>query len=210
MIRSHGGRWFPTATACILRRGGWATAPSGGESAKLYRAYYQDYRVFLSRPEVVAESIPAARGERVYVVHADLRQFYDRVRPNTLAEAIDRVRRDSDESRVLLFGGVRARLGLASARRRKMSGSTQRRRSWRTSRGWRCHRASSLPASSRTSCSSRSTRHCVRRSGPRLLPSILLADSCRYVDDLRILVALSIELGWLVERTLRRSRVQMA
>ena len=38
-----------------------------------------------------AESIPAAEGKRVFVVHADLRQFYDRVRPDLLAEAIDRV-----------------------------------------------------------------------------------------------------------------------
>ena len=45
-------------------------------SAKLYRAYYQDYRAFLSRPEVAAESISEAAGKRVYVVHADLRQFY--------------------------------------------------------------------------------------------------------------------------------------
>ena len=65
-------------------------------SAKLYRAYYQDYRTFLSRPEVAAESIPAAEGRRVYVVHADLRQFYDRVRPALLSAAIERVRRDSD------------------------------------------------------------------------------------------------------------------
>ena len=49
---------------------------AGGElrhrwgSAKLYRAYYQDYRTFLSRPEVTAESISEAAGKRVYVVHA--------------------------------------------------------------------------------------------------------------------------------------------
>ena len=39
-------------------------------SAKLYRVYYQDYRAFLSRPEVAAESIPAAHGKRIYVVDA--------------------------------------------------------------------------------------------------------------------------------------------
>ncbi len=66
-------------------------------STKLYRAYYQDYRTFLARPEVAAAAIVSANGKRLHVVHADLRQFYDRVRPDRLAEAIDRLRSDEDE-----------------------------------------------------------------------------------------------------------------
>ena len=88
-VVSYGNRLFCDAMGGELRNR-WG-------SAKLYRAYYQDYRAFLSRPEVAAESIPAAEGQRVYVVHADLRQFYDRVRPDLLAEAIDRLRRDSED-----------------------------------------------------------------------------------------------------------------
>ena len=88
-VVSYGNRLYCDAVGGQLRHR-WG-------SAKLYRAYYQDYRTFLSRPEVAAESIAAADGKRVYVVHADLRQFYDRVRPNLLAEAIDRVRRDGDD-----------------------------------------------------------------------------------------------------------------
>ena len=88
-VVSYGNRLYCDAVGGELRHR-WG-------SAKLYRAYYQDYRAFLSRPEVAAESIPAAHGKRVYVVHADLRQFYDRVRPNLLGEAIDLVRRDGDD-----------------------------------------------------------------------------------------------------------------
>ena len=66
-------------------------------SAKLYRGYFQDYRKFLSRPEVAAESIAVTASNRVYVVHADLRQFYDRVSPDLLASAIDSVRRPNDD-----------------------------------------------------------------------------------------------------------------
>ena len=66
-------------------------------SAKLYRAYYQDYRKFLSRPKIVADSISPSERTRVYVVHADIKQFYDRVRPDMLFAAIGQVRRDSDD-----------------------------------------------------------------------------------------------------------------
>ena len=66
-------------------------------SARLYRAYFQDYRTFVSRPEAAAESISERVGNRVYVVHADLRQFYDRVRPDHLASAINSVRHHSDD-----------------------------------------------------------------------------------------------------------------
>ncbi len=45
-------------------------------SAKLYRAYHQDYRKFLSRPRVAAEEMPATVGGCLYVIHADLAQFY--------------------------------------------------------------------------------------------------------------------------------------
>ena len=88
-VVSYGNRLFCDAIGGELRHR-WG-------SAKLYRSYYQDYRKFLSRPEVASESISAAEGKRLYVVHADLRQFYDRVRPVLLAEAIDRVRRDDDD-----------------------------------------------------------------------------------------------------------------
>ena len=79
---------------------------NGGElchrwgSAKLYRAYYQDYKKFLSRPDSIVKSIESrkASGEaRIFVVHSDLKQFYDRVRPHHLADALQRIKKDDDE-----------------------------------------------------------------------------------------------------------------
>ncbi len=74
-------------------------------SAKLYRAYYQDYRKFLSRPQVVAENITTANGQQVYLVHADLRQFYDRVRPSLLEQAMHRLRSDNDDPAFFSLAG---------------------------------------------------------------------------------------------------------
>lgn len=64
-------------------------------STKLYRAYFQDYRLFLSRPEVVANEIDPSR--RVVFVQSDLRQFYDRIRPAVLAEKIESLRQPTDD-----------------------------------------------------------------------------------------------------------------
>ena len=66
-------------------------------SAKLYRAYYEDYRTFLRRPEVVSESVDPVSGQRVFIIHSDLRQFYDRVHPSLLANALRGVQRDQDD-----------------------------------------------------------------------------------------------------------------
>ena len=74
-------------------------------SVKLYRAYYEDYRKFLSRPKVVAEA--ADSEQRVFIVHSDLRQFYDRVHPTRLANALRRIQRDHDD---LNFFGFAARV----------------------------------------------------------------------------------------------------
>jgi len=57
-------------------------------SAKLYRSYYQDYRTFIGRPEAVASTTKASEGARMVVVHLDLRQFYDRVRPSLLRDKL--------------------------------------------------------------------------------------------------------------------------
>ncbi len=63
-------------------------------SAKLYRAYAQDYRTFLARPEAVAESLD---GRRVVIVHSDLRQFYDRVRPELLEAKLRALQDQADD-----------------------------------------------------------------------------------------------------------------
>ena len=82
-VISYGNRLFCDETSKGLRHR-WG-------SAKLYRAYFHDYRTFISRPEYVATSLSDIDQKTMFVVHADLRQFYDRVRPNILADAIDRI-----------------------------------------------------------------------------------------------------------------------
>ena len=72
-------------------------------SAKLYRAYYEDYRTFLSRPKKLVELIPDLLDKNTFVVHADLKQFYDRVSPNMLSDAIHRIIRSSEESDFFSF-----------------------------------------------------------------------------------------------------------
>ena len=63
-------------------------------SAKLYRAYAQDYRSFIARPEAVAESLG---DRRVIIVHSDLRQFYDRVSGELLASKLKGLNRRDDD-----------------------------------------------------------------------------------------------------------------
>ena len=72
-------------------------------SAKLYRAYYEDYRAFLQRPEVAAATTPRAKGKNIYVVDTDLQQFYDRVDAGLLTEAIGHIQEDGDDARFFEF-----------------------------------------------------------------------------------------------------------
>ena len=66
-------------------------------SAKLYRAYYEDYRKFLRRPKVVTQSADFDPRARIVIVHSDLRQFYDRVVPSHLANGLRSVQHDHDD-----------------------------------------------------------------------------------------------------------------
>lgn len=88
-VSSYGNRLFcETSGEGLSHRWG---------SVKLYRSYFHDYRNFVSRPSEVAESIDKASGERVFIIDADLSQFYDRVRPQLLSEKIRSFQRDSDD-----------------------------------------------------------------------------------------------------------------
>ena len=88
-VISYGNRLFCDTVGASLRHR-WG-------SVKLYRAYSQDYRAFLSRPEVVAEDIGLGEAQRVIIIHLDLRQFYDRVRPEGLAAALQRLKTEDDD-----------------------------------------------------------------------------------------------------------------
>ena len=72
-------------------------------STKLYRSYYVDYRSFISRPTIVAESIVPKDGQRVIIIESDLDKFYDRVRPEVLASALDRLKGNNEEPKFFNF-----------------------------------------------------------------------------------------------------------
>ena len=181
-VVSYGNRLFCDAMGGELRHR-WG-------SAKLYRAYYQDYRAFLSRPEVAAESILAAHGKRVYVLHADLRQFYDRVRPDLLAEAIDRVRRDGDDP--AFFSLVASVLDWGWHQRDERDVRIYAEQA-ELEDFTRVALPQGLVASGFfANVVLLSFDEALRVAiGTEIAPGILLADSCRYVDDLRILVAVA-------------------
>ncbi len=179
-VVSYGNRLFCDAVGEELRHR-WG-------SAKLYRGYYQDYRAFLSRPEVVAESISAAGGRRVYVVHADLRQFYDRVRPDLLSLAIDRVRRDGDDPAFFSLAASLLDWGWESRDERDV-------RMYAEQVGLEDFTRVALPQGLVASgffanvvllSFDEALRAVI---GTEIGPGILLEDACRYVDDFRILIA---------------------
>jgi hypothetical protein len=90
-VLSYGNRLFcdfDTIRQTLVHRWG---------STKLYRAYFQDYRSFLARPEAVVEGLTTER--RVFIVQADLKQFYDRVRPELLKKKIGDLLTEDDDPR---------------------------------------------------------------------------------------------------------------
>jgi len=178
-IVSYGNRLFCDADGNDLHHR-WG-------SAKLYRAYYQDYRTYLSRPDIVAASVAQSDGKRVFVVHADLRQFYDRVRPDRLIAALRTIQRDDDDrgffdfaERVLLWGWH--------------SRDESEVEIYAKQAGLNDFAHVALPqglvaAGFFANVVLIAFDDGLRRSiGNEIAPGIHLDDACRYVDDLRIVV----------------------
>lgn len=73
-------------------------------SSKLYRSYFQDYRKFLSRPEVaIQSSTKETEGKDVYVIHSDITKFYDKVKPELLSKAIEKIQYSDDDTKFFNF-----------------------------------------------------------------------------------------------------------
>jgi hypothetical protein len=155
-------------------------------SGKLYRAYFEDYRRFLSRTEKVAEEVSA--GSRAVIIHSDLRQFYDRVRPELLAGRIESLRRSTDDPRFFEFV------------RRFLS--------------WKWHAEDQVDAEEYARDSEIADfatvalpqglvaagffanivlldfdRELSRRIGKEVIRGVRLHDACRYVDDIRLVLS---------------------
>ena len=204
-VSSYGNRLFCDTSNDLLRHR-WG-------SAKLYRLYYQDYESFVARPTIVSEQVKQSEEEQIYHIHADLSQFYDRVRPRLLMDSLRRIQTAEDDPHFFDFA---ARVF-----------------------DWRWHpsdeeevaeyeRASQLDGFENVALPQglvsagffanlvlvgfdENLRDCIDRE---ILDGVWLEDVCRYVDDLRIVVKarssldstdlkLAIE-GWL-EDLLRRS-----
>ena len=67
-------------------------------SNKLYRQYFQDYRTFLERPDAVADlAMKKLDDSEIAIVHADLSEFYDRVRPSLLHKKLRKFQYGANE-----------------------------------------------------------------------------------------------------------------
>ena len=155
-------------------------------SKKLYRSYYQDYQKFVSRPETVAQSID--NGRRIFIVHLDLSKFYDRVRPELLATALEHLRENNDNDDFFTFS-------------KKLLCWNWDRRDERDFKTY--ERQSDLDDFSKIALpqglvASGFFANVVlllfdnrmrEKMGNEIKPGMLLEDVCRYVDDLRVVVS---------------------
>ena len=181
LVASYGNRLFCDAIGSELHHR-WG-------SAKLYRAYFQDYQTFLLRPKVLIESFPASERKCIITVHSDLRQFYDRVRPKLLSQAIDQLRNDGDDPNFYKLGNsllnwdwhsqdrgairlYAKRMGLDDFERVALPQGLV---------------ASGFLANAVLLPFDKALHAAV---GTEVIPGIRLEDACRYVDDLRIVVSL--------------------
>jgi hypothetical protein len=88
-VMSYGNRLF-----CDRAEAGDGLIHRWG-SSKLYRAYFQDYRSFLQRPELVAATL--GNENRILIIQTDLKQFYDRVTTELLQSKIGTLRAPDDD-----------------------------------------------------------------------------------------------------------------
>lgn len=89
-IYSYGNRLFCDSDEYGQLHHRWGTH-------KLYRRFFKDYRSFVKRPSYVAEEVDKGRDGRVFVLNLDLKQFYDRVRPRDLNDALLNVKQEGDD-----------------------------------------------------------------------------------------------------------------
>lgn len=183
-VVSYGNRLFCDSTGGVLRHR-WG-------SGKLYRAYYQDYRTFLSRAGIVGDELVKKGETRITVVYSDLRQFFDRVRPHLITNALRTARgKEDDDSfyklarRVLNWRWDPADEPLV--------------RDYRETTELSEFQAIALPqglvsAGFFSNVALLAFDEQLRAAmGSTLWPGVQLHDVCRYVDDLRLVLTVSDE-----------------
>lgn len=181
-VMSYGNRLF-----CDTREGRSGLVHRWG-SSKLYRAYFQDYRSFLRRPETVAAM--QDDGDRVLVVQTDLSQFYDRVTPEVLHAKIRKLQApDDDEGFFALVSNV---LNWSWTERDQPQFERYKRRA-----GIPEFNGVALPQGLVAAGFFSNVvlldfdEAVLAKLGQEVAPGVWLRDACRYVDDIRLTITVA-------------------
>jgi len=157
-------------------------------STKLYRSFFQDYRSFVQRPTKVAESLDHHNDRRIFIIESDLRQFYDRVRAPQLKTALQGLQRDVNETDFFSFAETAFDWVWDDRDTADIATYSQ-------ATGIDDFTRVSLPqglvsAGFFANLVLISFDEAMREKiGDQIAPSIHLEDTCRYVDDLRLVVS---------------------
>ena len=171
---SYGNRLFCDEDGGTLRHRWGASA--------VYRAYFEDYRAFVARPEKIAERLDDA-----YIVHSDLAQFYDRVTPSQLSASVNALKQADSESSFFEFASRIFDWTWSSGDQRRV-------RAYADSAGIPDFSRVALPqglvsAGFFANVVMLGFDHVVSEArGTTISPGLVLVDGCRYVDDLRFVV----------------------
>ena len=180
-INSYGNRLFCKNFGGMLRHS-WGTQT-------LYRSYFEDYRVFVSRPTRVAKSI-SRYGKRKYIVESDLTQFYDKIRPKHLADALARFQCSEDEVPFFQFAKKVLNWGWSDA-----DDEADFAKITKLSKGARIALPQGLVSAGffANAVLIGFDEKIRSQIGQDVRPGICLEDACRYVDDLRFVVTVKQE-----------------
>ncbi|MEG8055403.1 RNA-directed DNA polymerase [Sphingomonas sp. 22L2VL55-3] len=156
-------------------------------SSKLYRAFFQDYRVFLNRPEAVAASLVDDE-QSVLIVQTDLKQFYDRVTPEALHAKIRQLQRPGDDEAFFELAGAVLDWGWIEADQKQVSLYKQR-------AGIPLFERIALPQGLVAAGFFSNIvmldfdRAVLAALGREIATGVWLRDACRYVDDIRLTIS---------------------
>lgn len=154
-------------------------------SSKLYRAYFQDYRAFLNRPEAVVSSLkgsPAA-----LIVQTDLRQFFDRVTPDALHAKLRQLQAPDDDERFFKLAEDVLNWKWAERDHLKIEG-------YREQAGIPTFDKVALPQGLVAAGFLSNIvmldfdRVILEQLDHEIAPGVWLRDACRYVDDIRLTI----------------------
>ena len=180
-VMSYGNRLFcdPMVTGDLMVHR-WG-------SSKLYRAFFQDYRIFLNRPETVAASL-IDEDQSVLIVQTDLKQFYDRVTPEALHAKIRQLQQPGDDEAFFDLAETILDWGWSDPDRKQVFRYKQR---------------AGIPQFERIALPQGLVaagffsnivmldfdRAVLSALGREIVPGVWLRDACRYVDDIRLTIS---------------------